>query len=72
MHVHAVMGEQGLHEGVELVPLWGPRVEDQCGKGVIAYLQHLNRVKVQSCVGSVITARNISLVAKPGEFPWKK
>ena len=28
MHGHAVMGEQGVQEGAELEPLWGPSVED--------------------------------------------
>ena len=26
---HAVIGEQGVQEGAEHVPLWGPSVEDQ-------------------------------------------
>ena len=34
MHSHAVMGEQGVQEGAEHIPLWGPCVEDQHSEGV--------------------------------------
>ena len=38
---HAVMGEQGVHEGTKHAPLMGPRVEDQLGRCIVAYLYHL-------------------------------
>ena len=41
MHGHAVMGEQGVQEGAEHAPLWGPCVEDQRSGGVVSYLHHL-------------------------------
>ena len=41
MHGHAVGGEQGLQEGPEHAPLWGPSVEDQRSGGVVSYLHHL-------------------------------
>jgi hypothetical protein len=49
MHGHAVMGEQGVHEGAEHAPLWGPSVEDQQSLDVVSYLHHLGvaRQKVQ-------------------------
>jgi hypothetical protein len=46
---HAVMGEQGVQEGAEYTPLWGPSVEDQRSGDVVSYLHHLRaaRQKVQ-------------------------
>ena len=41
MHGHAVMGEQGVQEGSEHAPLWGPSVEDQRSGGIVSYLHHL-------------------------------
>ena len=38
---HAVMGEQGVQDGAEQTPLWGPRVEDQWGGGVVADPQEI-------------------------------
>jgi hypothetical protein len=38
---HAVMSEQGVHEGTEYAPLRGPHVEDQRGGYVITYPYHL-------------------------------
>ena len=38
---HTVMGEQGVQEGAEHAPLWGPRVEDQRSGGDVSYLHHL-------------------------------
>ena len=35
------MGEQGVQEGAEHAPLWGPRVEDQRNGEVVSYLHHL-------------------------------
>ena len=35
MRGHAVMGEQGVQEGAEHAPLWGPCVEDQHSGGVV-------------------------------------
>jgi hypothetical protein len=29
VHGHAVVGEQGVQEGAEHAPLWGPSVEGQ-------------------------------------------
>ena len=40
-----VMGEQGLQEGDEYVPLWSPCVEDQQNGGVISYLHHLGAAR---------------------------
>ena len=40
MHGHADMGGQGVQEGAEHVPLWGPSVKDQ-RRGVVSYLHHL-------------------------------
>ena len=37
MHGHAVMGEQGVQEGAEHTPLWGPNVEDQRSGDVVYY-----------------------------------
>jgi hypothetical protein len=47
-----VMGEQGVQEGDEHAPLWGPSVEDQRSGDVVSYLQHLGaaRQKVQDPV----------------------
>ena len=41
MHGLAVIGEQGVQEGAEHVPLWGPSVEDQRSGGVVSYLQNM-------------------------------
>ena len=41
MHGHTVMGEQGVHEGAEHAPLWGPSVEDQQSLDVVSYLPNL-------------------------------
>ena len=41
MHGHTVMGEQGVHEGAEHAPLWGPCFEDQGSGGVVSYFPHL-------------------------------
>ena len=41
MHGHAVMGEQGVPEGTENAPLWGPSVEDQRGGDIVSYPHHL-------------------------------
>jgi hypothetical protein len=41
VHGHAVVGEQGVQEGDENAPLWGPSVEDQWGGDVVSYLHHL-------------------------------
>ena len=41
MHGHAVVGEQGVQEGAENAPLWGPRNEDQRSGDVVSYLHHL-------------------------------
>ena len=38
---HSVMGEQGVQEGAEHAPLWGPCVEDLRSAGVVYYLHHL-------------------------------
>ena len=35
---HEVMGKQGVQKGTEHTPLRGPRVEDQRGRCVVAYL----------------------------------
>ena len=35
------MGEQGVQEGAEHAPLWGPIVEDQRSGDVVSYLLHL-------------------------------
>jgi hypothetical protein len=35
------MGEQGLQEGEEHAPLWGPSVEDQRSGDVVFCLHHL-------------------------------
>ena len=40
----AVMSEQGVQEGTEHAPLWGPRVEDQRSGCVVSYLHHLGAV----------------------------
>ena len=40
MHGHAVMGEQGVQEGAEHVPLRGPSVECQRGGDAVSYLHH--------------------------------
>ena len=39
------MGEQGVQEGAEYTPLWGPCVEDQRGGGVVSYLHHLGAAR---------------------------
>ena len=41
MHGHAVIGEQGVQEGAEHTPLWGPSVEDQQSGDIVSYLHHL-------------------------------
>ena len=41
MHDHAVMGEQGVQEGAEHAPLWGPSVEYQRGGDFVSYPHHL-------------------------------
>jgi hypothetical protein len=38
---HAVLGEQGLQEGIKYTPLRGRSVEDQLGRCVVAYPYHL-------------------------------
>ena len=52
-----VVSEQGVQEGTKYTPLWGPRVEGQCGGGDVAYPHHsgLARQKVLNPVaeGSV-------------------
>ena len=45
MHDHAIKGEQGLQEGAEHTPLWGPSVEDQRSGGVVSYLHHLGATR---------------------------
>ena len=35
------MGEQGVQEGAEHAPLWGPSVEDQRSGDVVSYLHSL-------------------------------
>jgi hypothetical protein len=56
---HAVKVKQGVQEGAEHAPLWGPCVENQCNRGVISYLHHLGaaRQEVQDPVakGGVYT-----------------
>ena len=42
---HALMVEQGVQEGVEHTPLWGPSVEDQPSGGVVSYLYHLGAAR---------------------------
>ena len=42
---HAVMGEQGVQEGAEHAPLWGPSVEDQRSEDVVSYLHHLGEAR---------------------------
>ena len=46
------MGEQGVQEGAEHAPLWGPCVENQQSGGVVFYLHHLGaaRQEVQDSV----------------------
>ena len=39
------MGIQGVQEGTEDTPLWGPHVEDQCRGGNVAYLHHLRAAR---------------------------
>ena len=36
---HSVMGEQGVQEGAEHAPLWGPCVEDQRSGAVVSYFR---------------------------------
>ena len=52
VHGHAVVGEQGVQEGTKHTPLWGPRVEGQCGGDDVAYPHHLGsaRQEVQDLV----------------------
>ena len=52
MHGPTVMGEQGVQEGAEHSPLWGPSVEDQHSGDVVSYLHHLEaaRQKVQDSI----------------------
>ena len=52
MRGHTVMGEQGVQEGAEHAPLWGPCVEDQQSGGVVSYLHLLGvaRQEVQEPV----------------------
>ena len=38
---HTVMSEQGVQEGAEHAPLWGPCVEDQQSGDVVSYLHLL-------------------------------
>ena len=45
MRGHAVMGEQGVQEGAEHAPLWGPSVEDQRNGDVVSYLHHLGAAR---------------------------
>jgi hypothetical protein len=42
---HAVMGEQGLQEGTEHAPLWGPSFDDQRSEGVVSYVHHLREAR---------------------------
>ena len=39
------MDEQGVQEGAEHTPLWGPCVEDQQSGGVVSYLHHLGAAR---------------------------
>ena len=42
---YAVMDEQGVQEGVEYAPLWGPCVEDQLSGGFVSFLHHLGAAR---------------------------
>ena len=42
---HAFMGEQGVQEGAEPAPLWGPSGEEQRSGGVVSYLHNLGAVR---------------------------
>jgi hypothetical protein len=44
------MGEQGVEEGVEYTPLWGPCVEDQRTGGIVSYHLGEARQEVQDPV----------------------
>ena len=37
----ATQGKQGVQEGAEHAPLWGPSVEDQQSGYVVSYFHHL-------------------------------
>jgi hypothetical protein len=60
---YAVMGEQGVQEGAQNAPLWGPSVEDHRSGDVVTYLHHLGaaRQEVQDPVaqGGVETMNSI-------------
>jgi hypothetical protein len=49
---HTVVGELEVQEGTKHATLRGPRVEDQCGGGVVTYPHHLGaaRQEVQDSV----------------------
>ena len=42
---HAVVGERGVQEGTEHAPLRDPRVVEQRGRCVVAYLYHLGAAR---------------------------
>ena len=47
---HAVVGEQGVQEGTGHAPLGSSSVEDQRGRCVVTYPNHLARLEVQDQV----------------------
>jgi hypothetical protein len=71
----AVTGEQGVQKGSEHIPLWGLRVLDQHGGGVVAYRQYLAlaRQEVQDLVArGGVQIRALSLVMSlEGNMVWK-
>ena len=62
---HTVVGEQGVQEEIKHAPLKGPSVEDQHGRCVVAYPDHLgwpvrkSRIQLQR---EVFSPRVLSLV----------
>ena len=71
MHGHTVVGKQGVQEGAENAPLWGPSVEDQRSGDVSSYIHHLGpaRQKVQDPVSQGgVEPRGLKLIDEFGGY----
>jgi hypothetical protein len=69
---HAVICEQGVQDGAEQPPLWGPGVEDQRSGDVVSYLHHLGaaRQNVQDPIaqGTLYSISTIMMLIH--DFDW--
>ena len=55
------MGEQGVQEGADYAPLWGPSVEDQRSGGDVSYLHQLGGAARQEVQNPVAQGMMMSL-----------